>query len=342
MAVPVINTVFCAVPVPVRVWGRISGCLSAAREGVQVMNLTRIQYFIEVAKLENFSKAAQALYVSQPNLSKQIGLMEQELGFDLFRRVGKNVQLTRAGRYLYEQLKELPDYTAKAIAHAEALSRGDEGSLSIGVLEGQDVNFFLSGRINDLQEHYPGMTIEMERNSFRNLRQGLDRGTYDVLFTLEFELQGRDDWDSYILFKQPGAVAISRSHPLAGKENLTIDDFREEPFVAISREDSPGGYDLLLEQCARSGFTPHIVRETSTLESLFLCVEMGVGVAILDRNTRLERNDAVRLITVPDSTAAGLAAVWRKDNQNPMIQRLIAALAQRQAGDPPELRGSRV
>ena len=303
------------------------------------MNLTRIQYFIEVAKLENFSKAAQALYVSQPNLSKQVGLMEQELGFDLFRRVGKNVQLTRAGQYLYEQLKDLPEYTARAIAHAEALSRGEEGKLSIGVLEGQDVNFFLSGGIAQMQERCPGVAIEMERNSFRNLRLGLDRGTYDVLFTLEFELRGKEEWDSLVLFRQPGAIAISRSHPLAGKEKLTIDDFREEPFVAISREDSPGGYDLLLEQCARSGFTPHIVRETSTLESLLLCVEMGVGVALLDRNTRLERNDAVRLITVPDSAAAGLVAVWLRDNQNPMIPRLVESLSQRQAGDPPELRG---
>ena len=303
------------------------------------MNLTRIQYFIEVAKLENFSKAAQALYVSQPNLSKQVGLMEQELGFDLFRRVGKNVQLTRAGQYLYEQLKDLPEYTARAIAHAEALSRVEEGKLSIGVLEGQDVNFSLSGGIAQMQERCPGVAIEMERNSFRNLRLGLDRGTYDVLFTLEFELRGKEEWDSLVLFRQPGAIAISRSHPLAGKEKLTIDDFREEPFVAISREDSPGGYDLLLEQCARSGFTPHIVRETSTLESLLLCVEMGVGVALLDRNTRLERNDAVRLITVPDSAAAGLVAVWRRDNQNPMIPRLVESLSQRQAGDPPELRG---
>ena len=303
------------------------------------MNLTRIQYFIEVAKLENFSKAAQALYVSQPNLSKQVGLMEQELGFDLFRRVGKNVQLTRAGQYLYEQLKDLPEYTARAIAHAEALSRGEEGKLSVGVLEGQDVNFSLSGGIAQMQERCPGVAIEMERNSFRNLRLGLDRGTYDVLFTLEFELRGKEEWDSLVLFRQPGAIAISRSHPLAGKEKLTIDDFREEPFVAISREDSPGGYDLLLEQCARCGFTPHIVRETSTLESLLLCVEMGVGVALLDRNTRLERNDAVRLITVPDSAAAGLVAVWRRDNQNPMIPRLVEALSQRQAGDPPELRG---
>jgi len=292
------------------------------------MNLMRIKYFVEVAKWGSFSKAAQMLYVSQPNLSRQIALMEQEVGFPLFERTGKSIQLTRAGEYLYGQLRNVPEYTERAIAHAEAISRREEGSLSIGVLEGQDVNAFLSGRINSLREQEPNLLVELERNSFRNLRQGLDRGTYDVLFTLEFELEGRDDWDSIMLFQQPGAIVLSRSHPLADRDNLTIEDFRDEPFVAISRENSPGGYNLLLKQCAECGFTPNIVRETATTESLFLCVEMGMGVAILDRNTRLERNNTLRIIDIPGSRAAGLVAVWKKDNRNPMVPALIRALTE--------------
>ena len=290
------------------------------------MNLMRIKYFVEVAKWGSFSKAAQMLYVSQPNLSRQIALMEQEVGFELFHRTGKTIQLTRAGEYLYGQFRDLPEFAERAIAHAETISRREESSISIGVLEGQDVNVFLSDRINHLREQEPNLLVELERNSFRNLRQGLDRGTYDVLFTLEFELIGRDDWDSVILFQQPGAIVLSRSHPLAGRDDLTIEDFRNEPFVAISRENSPGGYDLLLKQCAECGFTPNIVRETATTESLFLCVEMGMGVAILDRNTRLERNNALRIIDIPGSRAAGLVAVWRKDNRNPMVPALIQAL----------------
>ena len=290
------------------------------------MNLMRIKYFVEVAKWGSFSKAAQMLYVSQPNLSRQIALMEQEVGFALFHRTGKTIQLTRAGEYLYGQFRDLPEMTERAIAHAETISRRDVGSLSIGVLEGQDVNAFLFSRINGLREKNPNLLVEMERNSFRNLRQGLDRGAYDLLITLEFELDGRDEWESKILFRQPGAIVLSRSHPLAERDDLTIEDFRNEPFVAISREDSPGGYDLLLKQCGQCGFVPNIVRETATLESLFLCVEMGMGVAILDRNTRLERNDALRIIDIPNSHAAGVAVVWRKDNRNPMVPALVEAL----------------
>ena len=129
------------------------------------MNLMRIKYFVEVAKWGSFSKAAQTLYVSQPNLSRQIALMEQEVGFELFQRSGKRIQLTRAGEYLYSQLREVPEHIERAVAHAEVISRREADSLSIGVLEGQDVNLFLSQRINKLREKDPKLLIEMERNS---------------------------------------------------------------------------------------------------------------------------------------------------------------------------------
>ena len=65
---------------------------------------------------------------------------------------------------------------------------------------------------------------------------------------------------------------------------------------------------------------------------------MGVGVAIVDRNTRLERNDAVRLVTLPDSTAAGMVMVWRRDNQNPMVRQLLRTLKEHPVGAPLEER----
>ena len=290
------------------------------------MNLTRIRYFVETAKLENVSRAAQVLYVTQPNLSRQLGLMEQELGFELFQRTGKGVRLTPAGAYLYEQLKDLPERVDQAVAQAEAIGRQGEGSLSIGVLEGQDVSQYLSRHLDELRRRWPAVTVNLERNSFRHLRQGLERGTYDMIFTLAFEAEGRSDWETLTVFREPGAIFISCTNPLAARDSLTMEDLRDEPFVAITREESPGGHDLLMHQCAAYGFTPNIVRESSTLESLLLCVEMGVGVAMLDRNTRLERSGNIRIFTIPDSEAAGLTAAWAKDCRNPMVRRLADSL----------------
>ena len=290
------------------------------------MNLTRIRYFVETAKLENVSRAAQVLYVTQPNLSRQLGLMEQELGFELFQRTGKGVRLTPAGAYLYEQLKDLPERVDQAVAQAEAIGRQGEGSLSIGVLEGQDVSLYLSRHLDELRRRWPAVTVNLERNSFRHLRQGLERGTYDMIFTLAFEAEGRSDWETLTVFREPGAIFISCTNPLAARDSLTMEDLRDEPFVAITREESPGGHDLLMHQCAAYGFTPNIVRESSTLESLLLCVEMGVGVAMLDRNTRLERSGNIRIFTIPDSEAAGLTAAWSRDCRNPMVRRLADSL----------------
>lgn len=290
------------------------------------MNLMRIKYFVEVAKCGSFSRAAQLLYVSQPNLSRQIALMEQEVGFQLFRRNGKSINLTRAGEYLYGQFRDLPEMTERAIANAEAISRRDAYSISIGVLDGQEVNALLEEYLRPLREKNPDVVIELERNSFRNLRQGLDRGTYDMLITMEFETEGREDWESCELVRQPGAMMIRSDHPLARRETVSLADFKDEPFVAISREESPGGYQLLFRECAKHGFVPNVVRETSSPESLFLCVELGIGAAMLDRNTRLESSTAVQVVDLPDSYAAAMVAVWRKDNCNPMVARLVQAL----------------
>lgn len=293
------------------------------------MNLMRIQYFVEVAKTESFSEAARTLYTSQPNLSRQIAVMEQELGFALFHRVGRSIYLTQAGQYLYEQFKDLPDHAANAIAHAGALARGDVGTLRVGILEGQEINRFFTERLLRINEERPDLSLEVERNSFSNLRSGLLQCRYDLIITLSFELEDLEAIESMeheILLPQSGSVAISRKHPLADKEDLSLADFKNESFIAISAEESPAGYRQLIEQCNKSGFDPNITRQASTLESLLLCVEANMGVTLLDCNTRLQHDSSVRIIPLPNSDESHLVAVWQSSNRNPAIRRLAEEL----------------
>lgn len=293
------------------------------------MNLMRIQYFVEVAKSENVSEAARALYTSQPNISRQIALMEQELGFALFHRVGRSVYLTQAGQYLYEQFKDLPTMAANAIAHAGALARGDVGTLRVGILEGQEINAIFGERFRRLDEERPDLSLDVERDSFARLRKGLLQCSYDLILTLSFELEdleALEDVQHEVILKQSGAIAISRGNPLSEKENLCIADLKNESFVAISHNESPAGYRQLLAQCARLGFAPNVVRQANTLESMLLCVEAGMGVTVLDCNTRLEHSGNVRIVPIPDSKESHVVAVWRSDNTNPAIRRLVDAL----------------
>ena len=103
------------------------------------MNLTKIRYFIEVARCGNFSEAARRLYTAQPNVSKQIAQMEQELDFPLFVRSKRSVQLTPAGQLLYDHMKDLPEELEQLFEQARQLARREEARLNIGILEGQEV-----------------------------------------------------------------------------------------------------------------------------------------------------------------------------------------------------------
>ncbi len=289
------------------------------------MNMTRLRYFVEVARCGSFSEAARRLYTAQPNLSKQIAQMEQELGFALFTRSRRSVKLTPAGAFLYEKIKDLPDWLDDIFEQARSLARKGEGSLSIGVLEGQDVNQVLSSRLAAVSAIYPQLQIALERNSYQNLRSGLHSGHYDLIITLSFDVEDDPELETYTLYRKSPAIAMYKTHPLASKKELTLIDLKDENFVVISRQESPGGYQRLIDSCAAEGFAPKIVREPRSLESLLLCVEMGMGVALLDQNTRLELSPYI--VTIPQNAPpmAVVAAITKHD-QRPLIRNVVKLL----------------
>lgn len=292
------------------------------------MNLTRLTYFLEAAKFENFSQAAQKLYTSQPNLSKQISLLEQEVGFRLFHRVSKTVYLTSAGRHLYEKLKGFPQTLRTTIEEAKAIDREESGTICIGILEGQKLGhrFFDHLQVY-FQENYK-YTCHMERGSFKDLRRGLEACQYDIIITLAFELKAIKGVAYNTIKRQQGAIAISRGNPLSGKKDLNISDLKDQDFVAISGAESPTGYTNLLEKCESAGFTPKIVRESTSLESLLLYVEAGIGVSLLDRNTRLEQNDNIVFVPVDDDGESSIVAAWLSERSTPAIEALTRIMAQ--------------
>jgi DNA-binding transcriptional LysR family regulator len=296
------------------------------------MNILKMRYFIEVARCGSFSEAARRLYTAQPNLSKQIAQMESELGFSLFIRKHRSIELTPAGEYLYRQWKDVPDHLADDIEAARSLANRNE-ALCIGVLEGQDVNEVLHARLGVVSDLYPGLNVILERNSYQNLRSGLHSSHYDIIITLSFDVENEPDFSLHTLYEKTPAIAIDRHHPLSQKENLSLEDLKNEPFVVISEQESPGGYRRLIDSCAAYGFTPNIVRTPRSLESLLLCVEMGIGIAMLDQNTRLELSPYI--VTIPqEAEPMAVVAVVEKEDRRPFLQDIVRILTT----DTPEQR----
>lgn len=298
------------------------------------MNLLKIRYFVEVARCGNFSEAARRLNTAQPNVSKQIAQMEQELDFPLFVRNTRSVRLTAAGQMLYDRLCGLPEELDELFRQAHALSQKERSRLNIGILEGQEVRPELLAQLNLAQELYPKLELILERNSFANLRNGLKSGHYDLIVTLDFDVEQEPEFGTANVFPQAPAIAINKRNPLAGEEKLDMSQLIHEDFVVISPEESPAGYERFLSECREKGFTPRVVRQPRSLESLILCVEMGVGVALLDQNTRLT-NANVRTIPIPGKDMFIVAAYLKSDHR-PVLQNVIKILSGAEKQQAPE------
>lgn len=295
--------------------------------GEGAVNLTKIRYFVEVARCGNFSEAARRLYTAQPNVSKQIAQMEQELDIPLFVRSKRSVKLTAAGQLLYDRLKDLPDELENLFEQARTIAHREETALTIGILEGQEMNSLLLTRLNLAKALHPKLELELERNSFSNLRSGLRNGRYDLIVTLDFDVEQEEAFSYRNIYAQPPAIAINQSHPLASLPQLEMTQLRNENFVVISPQESPVGYERLMEQCRKDGFTPNVVRQPRSLESLILLVEMGVGVALLDQGTRLSHDSIVRTVPLPGADMYVVAA-YMKDDYRPMLQNVVELLCQ--------------
>lgn len=154
------------------------------------ISFQQIDYFLTVAEVLNFTDAAKLLYISQPALSKQIGVLEKELGFPLFIRNHRNVALTPEGSSLYRDWNDLSKQMEASIYNAKVISNQASGHLSIGCSDTFDYSDILPYTVRTFADSYPHIDLNVESHSFKTLREGLMADTFDIIFTPYFELDG--------------------------------------------------------------------------------------------------------------------------------------------------------
>lgn len=282
------------------------------------ITLLQIEYFLAVARHLNFTEAAKSLYVSQPSLSKQIAILENEIGVQLFFRTKRDVRLTAAGMVLFKEMGGVIELIENSIEKSKKPDLGENRTISIGCLDAMDTSAFLSPIIKKFREKYKSVNIVFERHSFRVLREKLLNGNLDVIFTLSFEVDNSLGILSDVVHKGNGYVVMEASHPLADKKDLKLEDFKDENFVMIERDESPKGFDGIISLCKRHGFAPKIIKQLPNVESLILCVESGLGVALLDSNIRLHGNPNIKGIKIGEDFISYIMA-WKKENMNTTI-----------------------
>ena len=298
------------------------------------ISFQQIDYFLTVAEILNFTDAAKLLYISQPALSKQIHVLEKELGFPLFIRTRRHVALTPEGASLYREWNDLSKNLETSIYNAKIISNQASGRLAIGCTDTFDYGDILPKTIRKFSRTYPQIDINVESHSFKTLREGLMNETFDLIFTPYFELDGLPDVQWMKLKDIPLSIIIPTSNPLSQQDSVSFYDLKEEAFILISPKDSIGGTERTQALCRRCGFRLKNARYVPNVTSMELAVKNGLGVAICNSKLFESDTDTCKIypldISLDDSF---LVAVWNKHRPNISLN-LFTNLLQTQFKNP--------
>lgn len=286
------------------------------------MTLEQIKIFISAAKTLSFTETANEFYTTQPTVSRQIHWLEEEWGIQLFERSKKKLFLTPEGAVMLEHCQKIERILEKALNEARNIKNGYKGTLNIGFLEGIDDSTIMK-MIERFEQAYPDIQIQIEVGSFGVLRNALDKGQMDIIFTLDFEAKNLTDVVGEVFCQGKAVFAVSERHPLYTKPDLSYQDFEGLDFVIPTVADSPGREEDILRFFENLSLKNNKIIFVKNLKTLLYYVRSGKVAAVLDTNIEDAKKGSYRIVNLPDDLNLDLncniIALWKRDNLKPSI-----------------------
>jgi len=250
------------------------------------MELHQLRYFLAVADEGNFTRASARCHVSQPSLSSQIIKLEEELGQKLFNRLGRRIELTRAGLSLERRARAVFFELENAQREIREGAADVSGELRVGATP--SVAPYLAPPVMAAcARKHPKLAIRLEENLRRRLLEDLLDGN------LEIALASYAKPETHVaaepILRESLFLVTRTDHPLAGKQRLSIRDFKDEPLVILGESSTLG--DRIFEFFGRNEFEPRIGSLCSQVKTVKALVSHGRGISILPAMARKDSED---------------------------------------------------
>lgn len=276
------------------------------------MELHHLRYFEAVARHGHVTKAAQELHIAQPSLSKQIQVLEVELGVRLFNRVGRRIELTDAGQVFLRYTRRILAEVNEARAALQQLGDLTHGRVSIGASPTVGAHL-LPQALAEFNQQYSGIELEFHEAGAGDLVVLLDEGTVDLV-VVSLELVGNaKKIASAELFTEDLVIATASNHRLAQAESVVAADLAQEGFILFRR-----GYELrerTLQLCYAAGFEPHITLDGAEMDTVLRFAAAGLGIALVPR-LALEGAEGLASIRMRNmQMTRTLGLVWHSERQ---------------------------
>ncbi|MFI7008402.1 LysR substrate-binding domain-containing protein [Streptomyces sp. NPDC050145] len=292
-----------------------------------MFTLTQLTCFMAVAEELHFTRAAERLRMTQPPLSRQIQLLEHELGVRLLDRTNRTVRLTPAGRSFLGEARRIVRQAEHAALAVRQVSSGETGSIAVG--------FTAAGAYAALGEllatsrgALPEVEILLHELVTRDQLEALGEGSLDLGLIRPSAIGA--DLTSRTAVREGLVAALPVDHPLAaGDGPLELAAFDGQEFLMYSSVEARYFHELLLTTFHTAGVRPVFVQYLSQVHSMLALVNSGWGVALVPEAATNMRYAGVayRPLDLPDDPRpVELDLVWRKDNDNPALAALLRLL----------------
>ncbi len=240
------------------------------------MEIHQLRYFLAVARLAHFSRAAEACHVAQPSLSQQIKKLEDELGERLFERGRREVSLTPAGERLRAHAQRVLDELESARASVRDAGATIRGRVTLGALP-TVAPYYLPHRLREFSRQFPEVEVVVHEDTTERLaRAVLDKEIDTALVSLPVERRGLE---SVELFDEPLLIALPEGHARAHQPHLTLADLEAEPFILMQEGHCLTGQALAF--CRVQGFAPRVSFRSAQIETVRAFVAAGWGVSVV-------------------------------------------------------------
>ena len=283
-----------------------------------------------MAEAKSISGAARELHVAQPPISRQLSLLEDELGVTLFLRTNKGVALTEAGRCLYQHSRQMFQSLRTMADSVRDVEAGARGQLKLGVIY-SDVQT-ATQLLKQYHAQYPQVELYVRMGAPGDLLDDLGRGELHVLFLRSqsgrsFGLRER------VLGEDPlELVMCPETDPSPGQEAVPIQALRDVPMCLLRSDDLWGYSRDLLEECRRAGFAPNVVCHCYDTPMELQMVQAGFGVGFLPKSI-VEAHPGSPVYTKPVLELAARSypiLVWEDDPyQSGCVKRFLEMAEQK-------------
>lgn len=278
----------------------------------RILNLKHLRYFYEIANEGQITKAAKKLHIAQPPLSQALKNLETNLDVTLFERIGRQMELTEAGKVLYEKAKMIFQNVDDTILEVQEVGKGIRGTLSVGC--NKSCFSHIPQKITAYREKYPQVKFQLiEGDSYFLSRQLIEREIEIAFVRLPIDLQ------HFQFFELPEEkyVAVVHHDWLKSKKSasISIHELAEIPLLLLHRLRGVGQFELIIDKFIENGLNPNILCESPNVDMLLALVNEGLGATIVPQSTLIEPNHHhISVLEISDTNIISKSAIiWLKE-----------------------------